>query len=157
MATSESMSVLKCDNLLASSRGLTETYSKKVVLFVPAAEIDHVILKFGHTSHRPILTMILGLIFVPIGIYGLFDLFIRPAGLRYEMGMVAFGLIGGSLIFDTLKKRYFLEVHQMKSTSRLVFSRNATLESILDFCANIEATYHYKVTNATEQDAAANP
>jgi len=157
MNTSENSPALRYDNILASSRGLTETQSKKVVLFIPKSDIARIDLKFGRSSHRPLLTLILGAIFVPIGLYGIIDFFLRPAGLRYEMGMAAFGLIGGSLIFDTLKKRYFFEVCHSKGISRLVFTKKADLQSILEFCAKATDVHGYQMANKTEQDAAANP
>jgi len=157
MNTSEAATVLRCDNLLASARGLTETQSKKLVLFIPKTGITHIDLKFGRSSHHPFLIFALGAAFVPIGIYGIIDFFIRPAGLRYEMAMAAFGLIGGSLIFDTLKKRFFFEVHHSKKISRLVFTKNANLKDILEFCVQATKVHSYFITDKTEQGAAANP
>src|SRR5258706_12900021 len=116
---------LKYDNLVVSSRGLAGTDGKKIVLFVPPAEVDHIILKFGRADHRPIASLSIGIVFSLIGFYGLIELFLAPRGLRYEMGMVFFGVVGGSIIFDSLKKRYFLEVHKSNDVCRLIFSKKA--------------------------------
>lgn len=139
---------LKYDNLGASARGLAEIHRNKIVLFARASQIDSIFLKFGHSSHRPILTLVLGLIFLPIGLYGLIECLFAPAGFRYEIGLIAIGIIGGSLIHDTLKKRFFLEVHHRKEISRLICSRHATRDGITDFVAQIEKAYQYKITNS---------
>jgi hypothetical protein len=149
MSPSENPAVQRYDNLLASARGLTETHGKKVVLFIPKADITRIDLRFGRSGHRPLLTFLLGAILVPIGIYGVVDLFLRPAGLRYEMAMAAFGLIGGSLIFDTLKQRYFLEVSHGGEISRLIFSKNAAQGQVREFCARATETHGYAITDQT--------
>ncbi|CAN5828501.1 hypothetical protein BH09VER1_BH09VER1_42200 [soil metagenome] len=153
MAGETSEGSLRYDNLGASARGLAEIHRDKIVLFARAADIDQVLLKFGHSSHRPILTSALGLLFIPIGAYGLIECLFSPAGFRYEIGLIALGIIGGSLIYDTLKKRYFLEVHHRKEISRLICSRHATRQGVTDFVARIEAAYQYKIAQAIpEQD-----
>lgn len=147
MDASENTLSLKYDRLGASARGLAEIHRNKIVLFARASQIEEILLKFGHSSHRPVLTAIVGLIFVPIGLYGLIECLFSPAGFRYEIGLIALGIIGGSLIYDTLKNRFYLEVHHRKTVSRLICSRHATREGIIDFVAKIEKAYQYKITN----------
>src|SRR5690348_3500904 len=62
MQSSEDKPILKCDNILVSTRGMAETHAKKVVIFVPAVEIDRITLKFGRSDYRPILTMSIGVV-----------------------------------------------------------------------------------------------
>jgi hypothetical protein len=137
---------LKCANILVTPRGLAEIDGKKVVLFVPSAEVDHIILRFGRADHRPAISMFLGIIFALMGIYGLAEFILAPRGFRYEMGMVFFGFVGGVLIFDAIKKRYFLEVHKSKGDCRLIFSKDAQLTDIQDFCKKIRTIHQYKIT-----------
>jgi len=137
----ESKSVLRYDNLLVSSRGFTEAHREKVVIFAPAAEIEEVRLKFGKSDHRPITSMAVGGILAVLGIYSLVELFIAPALFRYEIGLAAFGLIGCSMIYDALKKRYFFEVQKKKGHARLVFSGKAQLSEIQEFCRSVRETY----------------
>jgi hypothetical protein len=49
----EEIPILKYDNLLVSSRGITETDGSKVILFVPSAEIESIEVKFGRSDHSP--------------------------------------------------------------------------------------------------------
>jgi hypothetical protein len=107
---------LRCDNILVTPRGIAETCGKKVMIFVPAAEVERITLKYGRSDHRPVFSLSVGLIFALIGVWGLIEFIIATRGYRYELGMVAFGIIGGSLISDTLKQRYFLEVQSSKGT-----------------------------------------
>jgi hypothetical protein len=139
--------VLKCDNIVVSPRSIAETSGKKIVVFVPAAEIESIIVKHGRPDHRPVLSLSIGIIFILVGIYGLTELVLGPRGYRYELGMVAFGIIGGSLIYDALKQRYFLEVHGKKETRRLVFSKNAQNIEISEFCNRVRMIYRYDVTD----------
>jgi hypothetical protein len=90
--------------------------------------------------------MFLGIIFALMGIYGLAEFILAPRGFRYEMGMVFFGFVGGVLIFDAIKKRYFLEVHKSKGDCRLIFSKDAQLTDIQDFCKKIRTIHQYKIT-----------
>ena len=146
MQTTEDTQILRYDNILVSKRGITEVHDKKVVLFVPSAEIDHVILKFGRSEHRPIVSLSIGIIMTLVGIYGLTYLILAPAGFRYETGMIVLGAISGTIIFDALKKRYFLEVYKIKGMCRLVFSKNAKLNDIQDFFVKIRAIYQHQIT-----------
>ncbi|MDD5140488.1 MAG: zinc ribbon domain-containing protein [Verrucomicrobiales bacterium] len=147
---SEAKPVLKYDNILVSSRGIAEVHAKRVMIFVPTPEINRVTLKFGRSDHYPILTLSIGIALALVGIFGLTELFEAPRGFRYELGMIAFGLIGGSMIFDTLKKRYFFEVHKRKGVCRLVLSKNAQEKDIQDFCDKVRLTYKHEITDSSK-------
>jgi hypothetical protein len=145
---SDDKPILKYDNILVSSRGMAETHAKKVVIFVPAVEIDRITLKYGRSGHRPILTMSIGIALTLFGVFGLIELAEAPRGIRYELGMVAFGSVGGSMIFDTLKRRLFFEV-QKKGMCRLVLSKNAQMKNVQDFFEKLRSIYKYEITDAT--------
>jgi hypothetical protein len=139
--------VLKCDNIIVSSRGITEADGKKVIVFVSANEIERITLKFGRSEHRPIVSLSIGIIFALIGLFGLMEIFWATRGWRYEIGMMLLGAIGGSIIFDTFKQRYFLEVNKKSGVSRLVFSSAAQKVEIQDFCSKVGTIYKYEVTD----------
>lgn len=139
--------ILRCDNIVVSPRGIAETSGKKIVIFVPAAEIDRIMVKHGRSDHRPGLSLFIGIVFMLVGAYGLMELMLAPRGYRYELGMIAFGIIGGSLIYDALKQRYFLEVHGKKGTRRLVFSKDAQNGEISEFCNGVRTIYKYDITD----------
>jgi len=137
MQSAEDKPVLKCDNIIVSPRGITEADGNKVMVFVPANEIERITLKFGRAEHRPIVSLSIGIILASIGLFGLVEFFRATGGWRYEIGMMLLGAIGGSLIFDTLKQRHFLEVHKKGGVSRLVFSKNAQKDAIENFCKEV--------------------
>ena len=149
MKSLEAKETLKCDNIVVSPRGIAEISGKKIVVFVPATEIERITVKHGRSDHRPVLSLSIGIIFILVGSYGLVELILATRGYRYELGMVAFGIIGGSLIYDALKERYFLEVNGSKDTHRLVFSKQVQKSDIHDFCIKIRTSYNYDVTDAT--------
>jgi len=145
METKQEPSVLKCHNIIVSAKGMTETHGTKIIIFVPAAEAGQVVLKFGRAEHRPALSLSIGIIMALIGLFGLVEFFIVPRGYRYELGMMTFGVIGGSLIFDTLKQRYFLEVDRKSGICRLVFSKQAQRAEIESFCRDVRTNYQYQI------------
>ena len=143
----EDKPVLRCDNILVSPRGITETAGKKVVIFIPADDIERITVNFGRSDHRPIISISIGTVFALVGVFGLVEFFVATRGYRYELGMVAFGLIGGSLIFDALKQRFFFEVYKKKGICRLVFSKHAQKTDIQDFCKKVRTIYKYDITD----------
>jgi hypothetical protein len=145
MPSNEEKSVLKYDNIVVSPRGMAEAHGRKVVIFVPAADINRVTLKFGRTEHNPIASICVGAAFAAVGIFGLVLFFVRHKGNRYYLGLVTLGIIGGSFIFDALKQRYFLEIDKKNDTRRLVFSKNAKKNDLDDFCNKIRTIYKYEI------------
>ena len=145
MKKNEAKPVLRYDNLLFSSRGISEVHGKKLILFIPAAEIEHLELKFGRSEHRPLVSLAIGMVFILIGVFGLAYLFLAPRGFRYELAMMVFGFIGGTIIFDVLKQRYFIEVRRPKGLGRLVFSKNVSPEGLRDFCRQVGLVYGHQI------------
>ena len=145
MKSTEAKPVLRYDNLLVSTRGFSEVHGKKLILFIPAAEIEHLELKFGRSEHRPLVSLATGLVFMLIGVFGLAYLFWAPRAFRYELAMMVFGVIGGTIIFDVLKQRYFIEIRRPKGLGRLVFSKNAQPAGLRDFCRQVETVYGYRI------------
>ena len=145
MKDTEAKPVLRYDNLLVSSRGMSEVHGKKLILFIPAAEIDHLELKFGRAEHRPLVSLAIGIVFMLIGAFGLVYLFLAPRAFRYELAMMVFGFIGGTIIFDVLKQRYFIEVRRPKGLGRLVFSKNAQPAGLRDFCQLVGSVYGHQI------------
>jgi hypothetical protein len=133
----EEKPILRCDNILVSTRGIAETVGKKVVIFVPSEEVERITLHFGRSDYRPIVSISIGIVLTLVGVFGLVEFFAAPRGYRYELAIVAFGLIGCSLIFDALKKRYFLKCLKKKaladwcfqSMSRKMTSKNFAKKS----------------------------
>jgi len=147
MPSADEKTTLRYDTIAVTSRGIAETHGRKIVIFVPAAEISRITLKFGKSDHRPLLSLTIGIILGLVGVAGLILLFLPGKGNRYYLGLVALGVIGGSLIFDTLKERYFLEVEKKNDMCRLVFSKNAKKGEIDDFCKKVSTVYNYQITD----------
>jgi len=142
----ETRPILKFDNLVVAPRGISEVCAGKVMVFVPTSEIGRVTLKFGRSDNRPTLTLAMGLGLAAAGVAGLFEFAIAPGGYRYELGLVALGAVGGSLIFDTLKKRFFLEIQKKRGVCRLVLSKNTRKAAVQEFCRQIRTVYQYEIT-----------
>jgi hypothetical protein len=146
MPAEEEKPTLRYDTVLLSPRGIAETHGKKAVIFVPTADIERITLKFGRPEHRPIVSLTIGTVFALVGILGIIEFFRSMRGYRYEIGMMAFGAIGGTIIFDALKERYFFEVHSKNDVRRLVFSKKAQKQEIDDFCKQVGIIYKYQIT-----------
>jgi hypothetical protein len=63
--------------------------------------------------------------------------------------MMLLGAIGASLIFDTLKERYFLEVKKKNGAGRLIFSKKAQKDAIEKFCGEVKTVYKVDIANDT--------
>jgi hypothetical protein len=148
MHTPEERQNLKCDNILVTPRGIAETSGNKVMIFVPAANIIRITLRYGRSDHRPIFSISVGAVLALVGVYGLVEFFLATRGYRYELAMMAFGIIGASLIYDALKQSYFFEVQCPKDSRRLVFSKHAEKNDIETFCQNVRKNYGYDITVA---------
>jgi len=146
MQTADAAPILKCQNIVVTPRGLAEGDGRKAILFVPAAEVNRIVLKYGNPEHRPIVSLLIGGVLGLLGLAGLVELLLSPRGYRYESGMIFFGLVGGSLIFDATKKRYFLEVHKTKGDCRLIFSRRASRTEVQNFCEKVRSAYKYDIS-----------
>jgi len=112
-------------------------------------QIIRVTLKYGRSDDRPIFTMSIGIGLSLVGTFGLIEMVVASGGIRYELAMAAFGIVGGSMIFDTVKQRFFLEVQKKKDVSRLVLSKNAKKKDFQDFCQQLRSIYRYDITDAT--------
>jgi len=147
--TAEEKPALKYDHLLISSRGMFELHDGKIIVFAPAAEIHRATLRFGRPDHRPLVSLVIGVALSLVGLGGVIGLISGLRGLRYKLGMIVVGAIGGSIIFDTLKQRYFLEVEKSTGPApdhcRLVFSRRAQLKEIQAVCAQARLIYKYQI------------
>ncbi len=139
---------MKCNTIWVSPDGIAEIDANKIVILVPATEIERITLRFGRSEHRPIVTFILGGVLSLGGVFGVILLIVAPGAFRYEMGLLVFGVIGSSLIFDALKQRYFLEVRRKRDDRRLVFSKVVQKKEIEEFCERARAVYGYDITDA---------
>jgi hypothetical protein len=145
MQAPEENQSLRCDNIVVTPRGIAETSGKKVMIFVPAAEVERITVKYGRSDHRPVFSILIGVIFALIGVFGLVEFIIATRGYRYEMGMMAFGLIGGSFIHEAFKQRYFLEVQTSKGVRRLVLSKHVQKSDLETFCQSARTIYKYDI------------
>jgi hypothetical protein len=150
MPSTDEHTTLRYDTIAVTPRGIAETHRNKIVIFVPAQEINRITLKFGRSDHRPVISMTVGILLALVGIWGLFESFNPAKENRYYWGLVALGVFGGSIIFDTLKTRYFLEVSKKDDVCRLVFSKNAKKSEIDEFCNKVRTTYKYEITDSVQ-------
>ena len=65
--------ILECDNIRVTPRGMEEFHANRVLIFVPANEIGHIILRFGRSDHRPMVTMLIGIALSLAGVIGLMN------------------------------------------------------------------------------------
>jgi hypothetical protein len=152
MPSNDEQTTLKYDTIAVTPRGMAETHGKKIVIFVPAGEINRVTLKFGRAEHRPVVSLTIGILLALVGVWGIIACLNPAKENRYYLGLVALGIFGGSIIFDTFKKRYFLEVEKKIDMCRLVFSKKAQKSDINDFCNKVRTTYKYEITDAAQSN-----
>jgi hypothetical protein len=139
---------LRYDSILVTPRGIAETSGKKIMIFIPAADIRRITLRHGRSDHRPFFSISIGALFAVVGVFGLVKFFVATRGYRYELAMIAFGIIGVSLIYDALKQSYFFDVQCTKDSRRLVLSKHAQKNEIETFCQDIRKNYGYDISDA---------
>lgn len=131
--------------MIASLRGITETDRGRQVLHVAKPGITAITLRHGCSSHRPLLELILGLAFLLTGLWGLPALIRNPGAFRIDLMFVFLGLIGAMMLFDVMKRRFFLEIVSGNTTTKIPFSKDADITQIREFCSNLEHKWQYNV------------
>ena len=147
MKPPEDKPTLTCENIVVAPRGIMEVQSKKIINLVPTSEIDRLTLKFGRSSLHPVLAIITGGTLSLVGVFGVAALIMAPREYSVELALVLLGMIGGFMLAEALKTRFFLDVEQKKGFCRLVFSKHAELKDIREFCEQVKTVYRYKIAD----------
>ena len=134
-----------------SETELAEVDQGRPVLRVRRERIQHIQLRWGSRAARPLVQVLLGTVFLATGcvIQGLMLWeWLRNGGVIHVevvVGLAILALMGGWLLFDALKKGYFLEVSTDSRKEKLRFDRRLSLQKIESLLAEARQRFGYTV------------
>jgi len=138
-------------NIAISEKGLSEFSGDQRIIFIPKEQVQSIEVRFGSQAEKPLAQGIFGLLLLGLGCVGLplvFDGGLR--GLRWGLGFIIFGGIGGYLLFETLKKGHYLGVICSNDTRKLVF-KGAIQKAELSKFLRSAAQFGYSFKNCLNE------
>jgi hypothetical protein len=114
--------------------------------FVPRASIRSIRLRYGCAAHRPVLELITGIALATVGVIDLYGMAVSFKASRYDLGLIAFGMVGGYLIYSVLRKNHYLQISTASNHFNIRFKRDTARSEIEAFCSQIEKTWQYQIT-----------
>ncbi len=109
-------------NIVISEKGLSEFSGGRRIIFIPKEQVQSIEVRFGPQAERPLIQGIFGFLLVGLGCVGLLLMFAGGLyGLRWGLGFIVFGGLGGYSLYETFKKGHYLQVICSNDTRKLVF------------------------------------
>jgi hypothetical protein len=109
-------------NIAISKKGLSEFSGGQRIIFIPKEQVQTIEIRVGFVAERPLIQGIFGLVLLGLGCVGLPLIYEGGLyGLRWGIGFLIFGGIGGYSLYEALKKGYHLRVICSHDTRKLVF------------------------------------
>jgi hypothetical protein len=117
---------IECENILVSERGVFEVQAGKQIDGVTRRDIEAIRVGYASAANRPILEGIIGAALSVLGIKGILLCYVSLKGLLHYVILIVLGVIGASMLWDVLKRRYVLYVRARTGrTHKLSFSVGA--------------------------------
>ena len=133
-------------NVAISEEGLAELRKGRRVVFVPKERVQGIEVRFGSPAERPLIQGILGSVLTAFGLAGVF--FLAEGGIamyRWEAGSLFFTVIGLWLLWETMRRRYYLRVISSNDERKLVFSGKVQKSELSTFLQSATALgYNFK-------------
>jgi hypothetical protein len=130
-------------DILISQRGITELDKGKVSIFVPRDDVQGIRLIYGSPANRPVLEASVGALLTACGLMGIYFLAMNPGNFRYDILIIAIGVIGVAMLRDVLGKTHVLEITTKSDVLKLAFAKTAELESARAFCVKACESFNY--------------
>jgi hypothetical protein len=108
-------------NMAVSEQGITELSGNQRVVFIPKEQIQSIEIRFGSQAERPLVQGIAGLALIGLGIVGLSLMATGSLDvIRWGLGFFVFGGLGAWLLWEVLKRGYYLWVICSNDSRKLV-------------------------------------
>ena len=139
------------DSVRIGTEGAAEMDRHRRAIFIPRQEITRLELAYGSGAERPLVLIILGLLFAAVAVaiaiaavvaLGREEVFF-PTKL---VSGVAFVVPAWWLLDLSLRRRWFVRVHARKRTTKLVFQRVRDEQAIVAFLETVRRRFGYHVT-----------
>jgi len=142
---------LECCGIIIIDATLCEIDDGSIAIRVPITEVKRVVLGYGFQSPHPILQMILGLVFICMGVFAAlaFLNFLVQGGAfpKLGAGLIAFGFIGVWLVAKGINRGFYLDVISAQGRRRLGFDDEASPEKMRSFLPLLASTLRVLVTS----------
>ena len=155
---------MKLSTVEITEKNISEMDNKRLILSISREKITQISLRFGIPAEKPLreclfylLLLFVGLV---VGVLPMLAYFINPNSpgywLPYYVGKTAhpififtitaaFFPFGIYLLFQSFKKKYYLEIFTGNDKRKIVFRDSITHENVLEFIDKIQRTYGYKI------------
>jgi hypothetical protein len=122
-------------NITASEKGLSEFNGGRRIIFIPKKQIQSIEFKSGSLAERPLAQAIFGLLLLTaLGFAGIYLLIENSVyGLRWGLGFLLFGGLGGFMLYEALRKGYFFQVTSSNDSRKLVVKGKIRKEDLSEF------------------------
>jgi hypothetical protein len=132
-----------------SDEGLAEMDRNRRNVFVPRDKILEVNLSYGLGSERPLVGVIFGIILLIVGLWPLRILYsvLTEGGTFYIETMAAAGflLVGGWLIYFSLKKRLHFMIRTERDRRKILFHGKLSREDLMELLRAAENDFGYSI------------
>lgn len=140
--------MMRLGNILVSDDGISELMENRPVMNIARDDIVSAKLDFVSGAQRPLVSLIAGLVFISIGFYPLIRLadiavdffshgLVPVAAMKVFVYLIMFalffGLLGGYLLHQALKKKWCIVIVGRARNEKAVLSGDVTSEDLLKF------------------------
>ncbi len=151
-ADKEADEYIQFSSIRVSSDCIDEVDRHLVAVSISKTEIKRIELRYGIGSERPAIQLLLGLVFFGIGCFFLVDLvlWLFWGGTAYDVEALAIGLIplGGWLMCNAVRKKYFLFIHLASDRRKLVFKGKFEQSDLLAFIDEAIEKFGFNIEKA---------
>ena len=146
----------RLENIEISETGISEYERDRKIITIPAENIDRVLIKYGFSEERPIISVLVGLVLlIPgtgFGLLPLIKIFLRM--LRGELiygnlWIMAFALplilIGLLYIKNAFRYGYYLKITNDGKYRKLPFGKSVNETDVYKFVKDCGRTYKYNI------------
>jgi hypothetical protein len=121
-------------NIAVSEKGLAEMSGNRRIVFIPKDRVQSIEIRFGPQAERPLIQGMAGLAFIAMGAIGIYTIVEGGiAALRWGLGFLLFGGMGGWLLWEATKQGHYLRVVCFGDARKLVFKGNVQMEELSGF------------------------
>jgi hypothetical protein len=138
---------LQLEAVRVAASGVGEMDGARALIFVPRADVVRLEARYGSGAERPLVSLLLGLVLLVVAVLPVV-MFVNAwrDGLPYPHKAItafAFILPAAWLLNLSLRKRWFVCVHQRRGSRKLLFPRNIEGPAVHAFVENARSRFGY--------------
>ncbi len=147
--------ILECRGIRMTPEGIGVIESGRVVLTLLKSDVQRIILRRGMQAQHPVIQLIFGIVLLVTGLIPLpFMVFFPDVGviaMKLGVGALVLVILGGWLLFESLRRGYFLDVETKSGWKKLPLSKGHDIVEFESFLRAAKDTLGYPI----EADAGA--